>query len=166
VRVKRSEFGAGRGVFAERSFSAGETVCFFHGRRVAAARLDSLPSEVRAKYFAYMMSGPDPTLLCVPLLPGGDVPKDLPADFAGCLINEASFVDGQHRKPNVCVVLPPSALKGAKLGCPVFGPDVVVYDWPCVATREIRRKEELLLCYGEDYGPRKGYRLSGYCPGC
>ena len=165
VYVGKSQYGAGRGVFASRDFSRGELVCFFHGRRISTSRVALFPSSLQDQMGRYMMSGPF-DYVCVPVCDNGLVPKVLPGAFSGCLINEASVVDGVHRKPNVLTVLPPPPMYGAyNGGCPAFG-DTETYDWPVVATRPIKKNEELLMCYGSDYGHREGYEVSGYCKAC
>ena len=165
VRVRKSRHGSGKGVFASQDFVPGDVVCFFHGRRVAAGRFDLLTQPIRDRYSAYMMAGPEEGLLCVPLHADGSAPVGLPGAFSGCFINEAAFVDGVHRKPNVVVLLPPNAAHGSKEGCPVFGENSIIYDWPCVATRRIYKNDEILLCYGEDYGNRR-YEVSRFCRAC
>ena len=151
---------AGLGLFAMREFQKGEVVCFFHGRSVNTKDMNLLAPELQERYSQYMMMTPSSDHACVPLRKDGSVPL-LPPRYAGCLINEADST----RKPNVLVILPAEYEKLVSIGCPFFGRNTRIMDWPFLALRRIRKGEELLTCYGSSYEGRN-YKVSPHCKSC
>lgn len=159
IRVGQSTVDkTGWGLFARRNYAKNEIVCFFHGRHIKSSHLERLPPHIQNRYAKYMMALDD-RHLCVPARKDGSIPM-FPPSYSGCLINEAS----ENNKPNVMTSIPEST-KGLTVGCPIFGDNVQVFDWPVIAIRPIAKGAELLTCYGHAYGPRQ-YIVSKHCKAC
>ena len=151
----------GRGLFARSDIRQGEIVCWFRGR---AANLDPLKKsssiDLLHKLFrySYCVDGK-----CnIPLDFQGEQIK-LPPHLSGHLINECSIKDGLHLRPNVYLDLidnidDPLTIK--KSTCPFYGTNY--FEWPIVASRNISKYQEFLLCYGEGYSFRT-YDISKHC---
>ena len=159
IKVGRSTVDRnGWGLFACRDYAKAETVCYFHGRHIKAFELEQIKHVIQQRCAQYMMAL-DESNLCVPVRKDGSVPM-FPPSYSGCLVNEAS----DKKIPNVMTIIPASD-NGLSKGCPIFGKNTRVYDWPMVALQHIPAGNELLTCYGNAYGPRK-YKVSKHCKAC
>lgn len=104
---------------------------------------------MRQQASRYMMcTGSD--LCSVPLDAKGQ-PAKYPTAHCGHLINESTLRPEGVYPSNVIVTTKREKRRNGH-----------VY-WRVIATRDIVPGEELLLCYGSDYGSREGYTVD---PGC
>ena len=163
--VVAPSFFRGHGVFAhERGFERGDVVCVFRGLAEPLADLEAGSDEEKRRVYEYSFCDARRGLCVVPLRRRSEL-RPLPAKLSGALVNEASVVEGFGDFPaNVAVEFDKPDLDAEGWGaepCPFLGGPAV--DLVYRATRRIKPWEEILICYGQAYSARGGYRASGDC---